>query len=143
MLRFASRAHPEKALQKGRKCDPLEPSQEGSLSRDSTVFTFPSGPKKYPNLWPKAFEMEARCSQKPLRRGSKKAFKTCAIVRRLWGQMWSKMELNIGIFGGVLLFLARSGPTGLSEWILRAKMEPKRSKWEAKLDPMAHNLCQL
>ncbi len=57
--------------QKGRKCDPLEPSQEGSRLDESTVFTFPSGPKKYPNLWPKALKIEARCSQKPLRRGSK------------------------------------------------------------------------
>ena len=28
--------------------------------------------------------MEARCSRKPLRRGSKKTFKTCVIFGRLW-----------------------------------------------------------
>ena len=33
---------------------------------------FPSGPKKYKNWWPKALEMDDRCSQKPLRRGSQK-----------------------------------------------------------------------
>ncbi len=42
MLRFASRAHPEKALQKGCKCDPLGPSQEGSRLDESTVFYFQS-----------------------------------------------------------------------------------------------------
>ena len=47
------------------------------------------------------------------------------------------MELENGIFFRFLVCLAQSGPTGLSEWILRAKMEPKRSKWEAKVDPMA------
>ncbi len=51
--------------------------------------------------------------------------------------MWSKIELKNRICLRFLVFLAQSGPTGLSEWILRAKMEPKRSKWEAKLDPMA------
>ncbi len=51
--------------------------------------------------------------------------------------MWSKMELKIYIFFRFLVFLAQSGPTGLSEWILRAKMEPKRSRWEAKFGPMA------
>jgi len=29
--------------------------------------------------------MEARCSQKTLRRGSQKTFKTCVILPRLWG----------------------------------------------------------
>ena len=58
-------------------------------------------------------------------------------------QMWSKIELKNDIFFRLLVFLAQSGPTGLSEWILRAKMEPKRSKWEAQLDPMASHLCQL
>ncbi len=57
--------------------------------------------------------------------------------------MWSKIELKKSFFFWFLVFPAQSGPTGLSEWILRAKMEPKRSKWEAKLDPMASNLCQL
>ncbi len=51
--------------------------------------------------------------------------------------MWSKMELKISVFLRFLVFLAQSGPTGLPEWILRAKMEPERSKWEAKVDPMA------
>ena len=58
-------------------------------------------------------------------------------------QMWSKLELKIRVFLRLLVFLAQSGPTGLSEWILRAKMEPKRSKWEATLDPMTSNLCHL
>ncbi len=57
--------------------------------------------------------------------------------------MWSKIELKNYIFFRFLVFPAQSGPTGLSEWILRAKMEAKRSKWEAKLDPAASNLCQL
>ncbi len=114
----------------------IEPSQEGSRLDESTVFTFPSGPKKYPNLWPKALKMEARCSQKPLRRGSKKVFKTLVFFTRLWGQnVVQNGAQNLCSFR-LLVFLAQSGPTGLSEWILRAKMEPKRSNWEAKLDPM-------
>ena len=66
------RRGPLSSAKKGRQSDPLDPSQEGSLCSDSTVFTFPSGPKKYANWLPKALEMEARCSQKPVRRGSKK-----------------------------------------------------------------------
>ncbi len=46
------------------------------------------------------------------------------------------MELKIRICLRLLVFLAQSGPARLSEWILRAKMEPKESQWEAKLCPM-------
>ncbi len=41
--------------------------------------------KKYPNLLPKALKIEARCSQKPLRRGSQKTIKTRTLCCGLWG----------------------------------------------------------
>jgi len=70
--------------------------------------------------------------------GLKNTFETCVIFNRLWGpNVVQNGAQNLCSFR-LLVFLAQSGPTGLSEWILRAKMEPKMSKWEAKLDPMAH-----
>ncbi len=138
MLRFASRAHSEKALQKGRTCDPLEPSQEGSLCSDSTVFTFSLWSQRVSKLKAKSSRNGGPMLSKTCpERVPKQTFETRLICSRLWGPKVLQNGARKRIFFRFLVCLAQSGPTGLSEWILRAKMEPKRSKWEAKVDPMA------
>ena len=71
--------------QKGRKCDPLEPSQEGSLSRDSTVFTFPLLPKSIQTCGQKLSKWRPDALKNLSGEGLKKTFKTCVIFCRLWG----------------------------------------------------------
>ncbi len=69
--------------------------------------------------------------------GLKKVLKTCIIFSSLWDPNVAQNGAQHPCFLRFLVFLAQSGPTGLSEWILGAKMEPKKSKWEAKFGPMA------
>ena len=66
-------------------------------------------------------------------RFSKKPSKHVPFVVAFGVQMWSKKDLKKGIFWRYLVSVAQSGPTGLSEWMLRVTMEPQRSKWEVKL----------
>ena len=87
---------------------------------------FPSGPKKYPNWWPKALEMEARCSQKPLRRGSKKKrSKHVTFVVAFGVQMLSQMELNIYLLCFFMRFSIRPGLA----WPLGSKCD---QTWSSK-----------
>ena len=69
--------------------------------------------------------------------GLEKTFKTCVIFSRLWDPNVVQNGAQNLCFFWFVVFLAQSGPTGLSEWILGAKMEPKKSKWEAEFGPMA------
>ena len=84
--------------------------------------------------------IRSRCQKNEAAQVIQKGFKVgpqmCVVVA-FGVQMWSKMELKIRIVLMFSVFLAQSGPTGLSGWILRAKMERKRPKWEANVDPMA------
>ena len=65
-------------------------------------------------------------------RVSKKPSKHVPFVVAFGVQMWSKKELDKNLFWRYLVSVAQSGPTGLSEWMLRVTMEPQRSKWEVK-----------
>ncbi len=98
---------------------------------------FPLVPKSINNGGQKLSKWRPNALKNLSGQGLKKRAKHESFLVAFGVQMWSKMELKILIFWRCLVFLAQSGPTGLSEWILRAKMEPKRSKWEAKVDPMA------
>ena len=75
----------DRCVEKDHKANLFKPSQEGSRLDESTVFTFPSGRKKYPNLWPKALKMEARCSQNALQRASQKSVRNKCHFQSLWG----------------------------------------------------------
>ncbi len=65
---------------------------------------FPSGPKKYPKLWPKARQMEAQCFQKPLRRGSQKRVKQItmflSLLRVSRDPKWVPKKWLLGRFWG-------------------------------------------
>ena len=87
---------------------------------------FPSNPQKYPNWQPKALEMEARCSQKPLRRGSqKKRSKHVTFVVAFGVQMLSQMELNIYLLCFFMRFSIRPGLA----WPLGSKCD---QTWSSK-----------
>ena len=63
----------------------------------------------------------------------KKRFKTCFILGRLWGpNVVENGAQNKGFFR-FLVFLAQSGPTGISEWILRAKNGAQEVKMGGKI----------
>ena len=63
----------------------------------------------------------------------KKKFKTCFILGRLWGpNVVENGAQNKGFFR-FLVFLAQSGPTGISEWILRAKNGAQEVKMGGKI----------
>ena len=65
---------------------------------------FPSGPPKYKQVWPKALQMEAQCSQKPLRRGSQKSDKTIkcflSLLRVSRDPKWVPKKWLLGRFWG-------------------------------------------
>ena len=104
---------------------------------------FPLVPKSIQTGGPKLSKWRPDALKNLSGEGLKNAFKTYYMLCRLWGPNVVENGARNNCFFRFWVFLAQSGPTGLSEWILRAKMKPKRANWEAKLDPMALNLCKL
>ncbi len=60
-------------------------------------------------------------------------FKTCFILGRLWGPNVVENGAQNNVFFLFLVFLAQSGPTGISEWILRAKNGAQEVKMGGKI----------
>ncbi len=101
------------------------PSQEGSRLDKSTVFTFSSDPKKYPNLWPKALKMEVRCSQKPLWRGSKKNVQNmCHFLSPLGSKCGPKWSSTSVFFWGFWCSWPSLGPQGSQSGFWEPKWSP-------------------